>query len=49
MEFAAELEASLKEFSASDIVEIRESGGHPAPFDGLSWEVPGSGEKADLV
>jgi hypothetical protein len=45
VEFAAELEASLKEFSASGIVEIRESGGRPVPFDGLSWEVRGSGEK----
>jgi hypothetical protein len=45
VEFAAELEASLKVFSASGIVEIRENGGRPAPLDGFSWEVRGSGEK----
>src|SRR5277367_1327620 len=45
MEFAAELEASLKEFSASGFVEVRENGGRTAPLEGLSWEVRGSGEK----
>jgi hypothetical protein len=45
MEFASELEASLKEFSASGMVEIRENGGRAAPLEELSWEVRGSGEK----
>ena len=45
MEFAAELEASLKEFSAAGLVEIRENGGRAAPLEGLSWEVRGQGEK----
>lgn len=45
MEFAAELEASLKEFSASGVVEIRENGGRAAPLESLSWEIRGSGEK----
>jgi hypothetical protein len=45
VEFAAELEASLKEFSASGLVEIRENGGRAAPLEGLSWEIRGSGEK----
>jgi hypothetical protein len=45
VEFAAELEASLKEFSASGLVEVRENGGRAAPLEGLSWEVRGSGEK----
>src|SRR5277367_6411400 len=45
MEFAAELEASLKEFYAAGLVEIRENGGRTAPLEGLSWEVRGQGEK----
>src|SRR5271168_3414421 len=45
MEFAAELEASLKEFSASGFVEVRENGGRTAPLEGLSWEVRGPSEK----
>jgi hypothetical protein len=45
VEFAAELEASLKEFSASGLVELRENGGRAAPLEGLSWEVRGHGEK----
>jgi hypothetical protein len=45
VEFAAELEASLKEFSASGLVEVRENGGRVAPLEGLSWEIRGSGEK----
>jgi len=45
VEFAAELEASLKEFSASGLVEIRENGGRASPLEGLSWEIRGSGEK----
>jgi hypothetical protein len=39
VEFAAELQASLKEFTASGILEVRENGGHIAPFSGMSWEV----------
>jgi len=45
VEFAAELQASLQEFTASGIVEVRENGGHLAPFSGMSWEVRGAGEK----
>src|SRR5260370_29139248 len=45
MEFAAELQASLKEFTASGVVEVRENGGCVASFSGMSWEVRGNGEK----
>ncbi len=47
MEFAAELEASLKEFSASVLeeVEAQNDGRVSASFEGLSWENRGSGEK----
>lgn len=45
MEFAAELQASLQEFTAFGIVELRENGGCVAPFSGMSWEVRGDGEK----
>src|SRR5713226_4532899 len=43
--FSAELQAGLREFTASGIVEVRENGGCIAPFSGMSWEVRGSGEK----
>ncbi len=45
MEFAAELLASLREFTASGVIEVRENGGRVAPFSGMSWEIRGSGEK----
>ena len=45
MEFANELLASLREFTASGIVEVRENGGRVASFSGMSWEVRGNGEK----
>jgi hypothetical protein len=45
VKFAAELQASLREFTASGIVEVRENGGSVAPFSGMSWEVRGEGEK----
>src|SRR5712692_1116564 len=45
MEFAAELQASLEEFTASVVVEVRENGGSVAPLSGMSWEVRGDGEK----
>ena len=45
LEFAAELQASLKEFTASGIVEVRENGGRIAPF---SWEVRGDSAKTLL-
>ena len=45
MEFAPELQASLPEFTASGIVEVRENGGCVAPFPGMSWEVRGHGDK----
>jgi hypothetical protein len=45
VDFANELLASLREFTASGIVEVRENGGRVASFSGMSWEVRGSGEK----
>jgi hypothetical protein len=45
VEFAAELQASLQEFAASGIVEVREHGGSVALFSGMYWEVHGEGEK----
>jgi hypothetical protein len=42
------LQASLQEFTASGIVELRENGGCVAPFSGMSWEVRGDGEKTLL-
>src|SRR6266481_2384103 len=45
VEFAAELQASLREFIASGIVEVRENGGCVASFSGMSWEVRGDGDK----
>ena len=45
MEFAAQLQASLQEFTASGVVEVRENGRCIAPFSGMSWEVRGSAEK----
>jgi hypothetical protein len=44
VELAAELEASLREFTASANVEVRENG-RIARFCGLSWEVRGAAEK----
>src|SRR6516164_9381830 len=45
VEFAIELEASLREFASSGAGETRENGGRVAPLAGLSWEVRGAGEK----
>lgn len=45
MDFAAKLQASLKEFTASGLVDIHENGGRVASFSGMSWEVRGNGEK----
>lgn len=45
MEFADELSASLREFTASGILEVRENGGRVASFSGMSWEVRGNGQK----
>ena len=45
MEFAHELLASLREFTASGIVEVHENGGRVASFSGMSWEVRGNNEK----
>jgi len=45
VEFAAELQASLQEFTASGIVEVRENGGRIAPFSGMFWEVRGDSAK----
>src|SRR5215470_4841161 len=45
MELAAELEASLREFTAAGPVELRENGGRGTPLSTLSWEIRGSSEK----
>ncbi len=45
MKLAAELQASLQEFTRSGVIEVRENGGCVAPFAGMSWEVRGEGEK----
>ncbi len=45
MELAVELQASLREFVASGLVELRENGGRGAPFSGMSWEVRGASER----
>ena len=45
MEFAAELEATLREFAAAAHVEVRENGGRVVALAGLSWEVRGAAEK----
>lgn len=45
MKLAAELEASLREFTAAPVIEVRENGGRGAPFHGLSWEVRGADDK----
>jgi hypothetical protein len=45
VEFAAELEATLREFAAAAPVEIRENGGRVAPLAGMSWEIRGAAEK----
>jgi hypothetical protein len=45
VEFAQELLASLQEFTASGIVEVRENGGRVASLSGMSWEVRGNAEK----
>src|SRR5713226_2598929 len=45
VKFAAELQASLQEFTSSGVVEVRENGGSVASFSGMSWEVRGDGEK----
>ncbi len=48
MELAAQLQAGLREFTASGVVEVRENGGRVAPFSGMSWEVRGNDEKSLL-
>src|SRR5437879_12052706 len=45
VDFAAELQVSLQEFTASGLIDIHENGGRVASFSGMSWEVRGSGEK----
>jgi hypothetical protein len=45
VQLAAELEASLREFTAAGPAELCENGGRLAPLSGLSWEVRGFGEK----
>ncbi|MGB2624556.1 MAG: hypothetical protein WA857_07135 [Candidatus Acidiferrum sp.] len=45
MDFSAELQACLKEFTADGVIEVRENGGRVAPFSGLSWEIRGAAEK----
>ena len=45
VDFSIELQASLQEFAASGVVEVRENGGRVAPFSGMSWEVRGTGDR----
>lgn len=45
MDFASELQTSLKEFTASGHVDIHENGGRIASFSGMSWEVRGNSER----
>ena len=45
MKFAAELEASLREFASAGAAELCENGGRLAPRSKLSWEVRGSDDK----
>lgn len=45
MNFATELEASLKEFLTFGMVDLHENGGRTAFGDDLSWEVRGDSEK----
>lgn len=45
MELAAELEASLRDFSSASSVEVRENGGRVALFATLEWEVRGAAQK----
>lgn len=45
MDFAAELQACVKEFTAAGVVEIHENSRRVASFSGMSWEVRGSREK----
>jgi hypothetical protein len=43
--FATELEARLKEFLASGLVDLHENGGRTSFVAGVSWEVRGDGER----
>jgi hypothetical protein len=45
MDLANELEASLREFLAVGLVEIREQGGRVTPASDISWEIRGMAEK----
>src|SRR5260370_38292848 len=45
VEFAAKLQASLKEFTASGLIDIHENGSRVGSVSGVSWEVRGSGER----
>jgi hypothetical protein len=45
VEFASELEASLREFSSRGAVEVRENGSRVASLAVLTWEVRGAGVK----
>lgn len=45
MELNKELEACLREFSATGSVELRENGKRVAPLSSLSWEVRGNGDR----
>lgn len=45
MNFAAELEASLKEFLTSGMVDLHENGGRTSLGDDISWEVRGDRAK----
>lgn len=45
MSFAGKLEASLREFLATGLVDLHENGARTSLLDDLSWEIRGDGEK----
>ena len=45
MELANELAASLREFFAAGLLEIREQGGRVILASDISWEIRGAAEK----
>jgi hypothetical protein len=45
VEFAKELEATLREFSEAGPAELRENGARIAPLSSLTWEIRGTSER----
>jgi hypothetical protein len=48
VELTADLDACLREFAASEAVEVRENGARVATFSALSWELRGAPAKLVL-